>query len=194
MRGRWCQQLRHASVSNSKMKRELMKQTWNSFSFSYRFCISSSTYSLSHFDLHWGLYKLQGCLNKIQMFLEPYISWRRKPIITWLKGLDLPLSGVPIWIVIWRPWCAMRAYASFHLGLARDCYQNIWLSIQTKWIGIVLKQSFESSWKNVLWRKRDGENRNALYINSPKVLIDNPGIDAHMKICPKLSFRENICY
>ena len=71
MRGRWCQQLRHASVSNSKMKRELMKQTWNSFSFSYRFCISSSTYSLSHFDLHWALYKLQGCLNKhnkIQMF------------------------------------------------------------------------------------------------------------------------------
>ena len=175
-----------------------MKQTWNSFSFSYRFCISSSTYSLSHFDLHWGLYKLQGCLNKIQMFLEPYISWRRKPIITWLKGLDLPLSGVPIWIVIWRPWCAMRAYASFHLGLARDCYQNIWLSIQTKWIGIVLKQSFESSWKNVLWRKRSrierGHFQNALDINSPKVLIDNSGIDAHMKICPKLYFRENICY
>ena len=131
-------------------------------------------------------------INKFQMFLEPYISWRRKPIITWLKGLDLPLSGVPIWIVIWRPWCAMRAYASFHLGLARDCYQNIWLSIQTKWIGIVLKQSFESSWKNVLWRKRDGENRNALYINSPKVLIDNPGIDAHMKICPKLSFLKHL--
>ena len=162
MRGRWCQQLRHASVSNSKMKRELMKQTWNSFSFSYRFCISSSTYSLSHFDLHWGLYKLQGCLNKhnkIQMFLEPYISWRRKPIITWLKGLELcvPLQReVPIWIVIWRDHrsAALASNAGFHLGLARDCYQNIWLSIQTKWIGIVLKQSFESSWKNVLWRKR----------------------------------------
>ena len=75
------------------------------------------------------------------------------------------------------------AYASFHLGLARDCYQNIWLSIQTKWIGIVLKQSFESSWKNVLWRKRSriergkGHFQNALDINSTDRQL------MHMKIC-----------
>ena len=48
--------------------------------------------------------------------------------------------------------------------------------------------------EKMFFGERDGENRNALYINSPKVLIDNPGIDAHMKICPKLSFLKHLLF
>jgi hypothetical protein len=49
----------------------------------------------------------------------------------------------------------------FHFGSGSDCYQNIWLSIRPKWIGIVrthsknLTQEFISSWlgcyKTTLW-------------------------------------------
>lgn len=66
---------------------------------------------------------------------------------------------------------------------------------QSKPNGLALYSSNHSRVaEKMFFGERDGENRNALYINSPKVLIDNPGIDAHMKICPKLSFLKHLLF